>query len=57
MNAEVDGRYWPPVFQRTGFAANVPIFGADRAVFRMVSRFSGYTVETGAPVAGFGRAF
>jgi hypothetical protein len=55
-NAEVDGRYWLPAFQRTEFEANIPIFGADRAVFRMVSRFSDYAVQTGAPAAPLGAA-
>lgn len=49
VNVEVDGRYWLPAFQRTEFEANVPILGADRAVFRMVSRFSHYAVDTAPP--------
>ncbi|MDE3172398.1 MAG: hypothetical protein KGN74_04935 [Gemmatimonadota bacterium] len=51
VNAEVNGRYWLPAFQRTEFVANVPLLGADRAVFRVVSRFSQFAVDTGRPAA------
>lgn len=40
VNAEVDGRYWLPQFQRTEFQATVAPLGNQRSVFRLVSHFS-----------------
>lgn len=37
VNAEVDGKYWLPAFQRTEFQASFPIFGQTRPIFRIVS--------------------
>lgn len=52
VNVEVDGKYWLPAFQRTELEANVPVLGAGRAVFRLLSHFDDYAVDdTGAAVA------
>ena len=52
VNEEVDGRYWLPAFQRTELEANVPVLGAGRAVFRLLSHFRDYAVDdSGAAVA------
>ena len=37
VNAEVDGKYWLPAFQRTEFQAGFALFGESRPVFRIVS--------------------
>ena len=39
VNAEVDGRYWLPAFQRSEFQATFAPLGAERSIFRLVSRF------------------
>ena len=39
VNAEVDGRFWLPAFQRSEFQASFAPLGAERSVFRVVSRF------------------
>jgi len=59
VNAEVDGRYWLPAFQRSEFQATFAPLGTERSVFRLVSRFydldvkqradSGGTILAGAP--------
>ena len=59
VNAEVDGRYWLPAFQRSEFQATFAPLGTERSVFRLVSRFydldvqqkadSEQTVLAGAP--------
>ncbi|HEY4304093.1 MAG TPA: hypothetical protein VGM82_06480 [Gemmatimonadaceae bacterium] len=41
VNAEVDGKYWLPAFQRTEFQAELAMFGETRPVFRIVSTISG----------------
>src|SRR5207245_9466500 len=46
VNAEVDGKYWLPAFQRTEFQASFPILGQTRPVFRLVSSISGIAVNT-----------
>ncbi len=49
VNAEVDGKYWLPAFQRTEFQASIPLLGQTRPVFRLVSTISGIVVnDTGA---------
>lgn len=40
VNAEIDGRYWLPAFQRTEFQTTFALLGNNRAVMRVVSRFS-----------------
>jgi hypothetical protein len=37
VNAEIDGKYWLPAFQRTEFQAAFAVFGQTRPVFRIVS--------------------
>lgn len=49
VNAEVDGRYWLPQFQRTEFQASVALLGGQRSVFRLISRFSDLAVERAPP--------
>lgn len=44
VNAEIEGRYWLPVFQRSEFQATFAPLGAERSVFRVVSRFYDLTV-------------
>ena len=45
VNAEVDGQYWLPAFQRSEFQASLAPLGAQRSIFRLVSRFSGVDVD------------
>jgi hypothetical protein len=51
VNAEIAGRYWLPAFQRTEFQASVALFGQTRSVFRLVSRFNEFAIDTGEAVA------
>lgn len=44
VNAEVDGQYWLPAFQRSEFQASIAPLGAQRSIFRLVSRFTGFDV-------------
>src|SRR6185312_14464717 len=44
VNAEVEGRYWLPQFQRTEFQATVAPLGNQRSVFRLLSHFSDVVV-------------
>jgi hypothetical protein len=37
VNAEIGGKYWLPVFQRSEFQASFALFGQQRPVFRIVS--------------------
>lgn len=45
VNAEVDGQYWLPAFQRSEFQASIAPLGAQRSIFRLVSRFAGLDVD------------
>lgn len=40
VNAEVEGKYWLPAFQRTEFQASFPLLGQSRPIFRIVSTIS-----------------
>ena len=52
VNAEINGAYWLPTFQRTEFQASFPLFGQARPVFRLVSTIGAITVtDTGALTA------
>ena len=52
VNAEINGAYWLPTFQRTEFQANFPVFGQTRPVFRLVSTIGSIAVtDTGPPGA------
>ena len=42
-NAEVNGRYWLPAYQRSEFQAQLGLLGDIRPIFRLVSRFRNYT--------------
>src|SRR5689334_10576700 len=46
INAEIDGSFWLPTFQRTEFQTSLPFLGQNRPVFRLVSSISQITVET-----------
>ncbi|HEY6089309.1 MAG TPA: hypothetical protein VD771_05925 [Gemmatimonadaceae bacterium] len=45
VNAEIDGRYWLPAFQRTELQSTFALLGQTRAVMRMVSHFSDHTID------------
>jgi hypothetical protein len=45
VNAEIDGRYWLPAFQRTELQSTFAMLGQSRAVMRVVSRFSDHRVD------------
>ena len=47
VNAEIQGRYWLPAFQRTELQTTFALFGNMRAVMRVVSRFSDHEIEDG----------
>ena len=49
VNAEVEGRYWLPAFQRSEFQGTFAPLGAERSIFRLVSRFRDVDVVTGLP--------
>jgi hypothetical protein len=46
VNAEIDGSFWLPTFQRTEFQTSLPFLGQNRPVFRLVSTISQITVDT-----------
>ena len=48
VNAEIDGAYWLPTFQRTEFQANFPLLGQTRPVFRLVSTIGSIAVTDSA---------
>ena len=45
VNAEIQGRYWLPAFQRTELQTTFVLLGNTRAVMRVVSRFSDHAIE------------
>ena len=45
VNTEVNGAYWLPASQRTEVQSTVPLFGRTRAVMRVLSTFTEYTVD------------
>jgi hypothetical protein len=47
VNAEVDGQYWLPSFQRSEFQATFAPLGAERSIFRLVSRFRDMNATAG----------
>jgi len=49
VNAEVDGRYWLPAFQRTEFQAGFALLGQQRPVFRLVSNIDDIIVGDSLP--------
>jgi len=51
-NAEIDGRYWLPAFQRSEFQAQMGLLGENRPIYRIVTRFRDYRIrDTAALVA------
>ncbi|HVX40498.1 MAG TPA: hypothetical protein VHB25_13080 [Gemmatimonadaceae bacterium] len=48
VNAEVDGRYWLPAFQRSEFQAAFPVLTQNRPILRLVSTFSDVRVVDSA---------
>jgi hypothetical protein len=54
VNAEVDGRYWLPAFQRSEFQATFAPFGPSRSVFRIVSRFVDLQAESASDISALG---
>ena len=44
VNAEVDGQYWLPAFQRSEFQAAFAPLGANRSIFRLVSHFAEFEI-------------
>ena len=55
VNTEVNGLYWLPASQRSEFQTTFALFGRSRAVMRIVSRFSDFSINdtTGAAVSAF----
>ena len=51
VNAEIQGRYWLPAFQRTELQTTFALLGNVRAVMRVVSRFSDHDIDTTADSA------
>jgi hypothetical protein len=50
-NAEINGRYWLPNYQRSEFQAQMGILGDTRPIYRIVSRFRDYNLtESGDTV-------
>ncbi|MEP6999244.1 MAG: hypothetical protein ABI969_02115 [bacterium] len=45
VNTEVNGRYWLPAFQRSEFQTTFALLGRQRAVMRILSRFSDYSID------------
>lgn len=45
VNTEVNGAYWLPAWQRTELVSTFPLMGRTRAVMRILSTFSGYSVD------------
>jgi hypothetical protein len=49
VNAEVDGKYWLPTFQRSEFQAEFALFGQTRPIFRIVSSIGDIRVTEQPP--------
>lgn len=45
VNAEVDGEFWLPAYQRTEFHIRFALLGGLRAIVRIVSRFDNYRIN------------
>lgn len=52
VNAEIDGKYWLPAFQRTEFQAGFGLFGQGRPVFRIVSTIADINVSSTSASSG-----
>lgn len=44
-NGQLEGAYWLPTYQRTELQANFALFGENRSIFRVVSRFTRYALD------------
>jgi hypothetical protein len=44
-NAEVNGRYWLPTYQRSEFQAQMGLLGDTRPIYRIVSRFRDFAIN------------
>jgi hypothetical protein len=44
-NAEINGKYWLPSFQRSEFQAQLGLMGDIRPIYRIVSRFHAYNLH------------
>lgn len=44
-NAEVNGQYWLPTFQRSEFQAQMGLLGDTRPIYRIVSRFRNFAIN------------
>jgi hypothetical protein len=56
VNAEFNGKYWLPSFQRTEFQASFALLGQTRPIFRLVSTMTNVVVDDTTPVAAFDSA-
>jgi hypothetical protein len=55
-NAEINGRYWLPAYQRSEFQAQMGLLGDVRPIYRIVSRFREYDLQaTGDTVVTLGQ--
>ena len=45
-NAEINGKYWLPNYQRSEFQAQMGLLGDVRPIYRIVSRFRNYDLHT-----------
>ena len=52
VNAEIEGEYWLPVFQRTELQARLALFGEFRTIVRIVSRFHDHRPNDSTWIAG-----
>jgi hypothetical protein len=52
VNAEVEGKYWLPSFQRFEGHAFASTITSSTAIFRIVSRFRDYTITPPGPAVG-----
>ncbi|MEX2154988.1 MAG: hypothetical protein WD825_16715 [Gemmatimonadaceae bacterium] len=54
-NAEINGKYWLPNYQRSEFQAQMGLLGDTRPIYRIVSRFRNYSVaESGDTAVALG---
>jgi hypothetical protein len=47
-NAEINGKYWLPSYQRSEFQVQMELFGETRPIYRIISRFHDYDIRTTA---------
>ena len=49
INTEVNGKYWLPASQRTELQSTFALLGQSRAIMRIMSTFSSYTIDETSP--------